>query len=41
MKKILELIVRIVRHPGVLRLIIKIFEAVDAILQDDDDKNNS
>jgi len=37
MKTILEIILRIVRPPGVLRLIIKIFEAIDAILQDEDD----
>lgn len=41
MKAILELILRIVRHPGVLRLIVQIFKAIDEILQDDDDKNNS
>ncbi|MBA7643699.1 hypothetical protein ES703_51431 [subsurface metagenome] len=41
MKAILELILRIVKHPGVLRLIMKIFQAIDEILQDDDDNNKS
>ncbi len=39
MKDFLNLLFKIVRHPGVLRLIVKIFEAIENILQDDDDNN--
>lgn len=41
MKAILKLIIRIVGHPGVLRLIVKIFEAIESILQDDENNNKS
>ncbi|MBA7671841.1 hypothetical protein ES703_80007 [subsurface metagenome] len=41
MKAILEILLRIIRHPGVLRLIVRIFKTIDEMLQDDDDNNKS
>lgn len=40
MKAILEIILRIIKHPGVLRIIMEIFKAIESILQDNDNSDD-
>jgi hypothetical protein len=41
MKAIVSIILRIVKHPGILDLIMRILSALDSILDDEDTKNGA